>query len=49
MFNVRMYDEYIVRMYADDTNLIYASKDPDELFLFLTRELGNLQKLINNS
>ena len=29
-----------VRMYADDTNLSYASKDSDELFSFPTRDLG---------
>ena len=31
-----------VRMYADDTNLSYASKDPDELFSFPTRDLGKV-------
>lgn len=36
--NLIMYDEYNlimydVRMYADDSNLIYASNDPDEATL----------------
>ena len=32
-----------VRMYADDTNLTFASKDPEELFSSLTHDLGNLK------
>lgn len=33
-------------MYADDTNLTCASKDPDELFSFLTHHLGNLVTML---
>ena len=35
---------YDVRMYADDTNLTDASKDPDELLSFLIRDEGNLKQ-----
>ena len=38
-----------VRIYATDTNLSYASKDPDELFLFLTRDLGNLKQWLDSN
>ena len=32
-----------VRMYADDTNLTFASSDPNELFSSMTHDLGNLK------
>ena len=38
-----------VRMYADDTNLTFASKDPDELFSFQTRDLGNLKQWLDSN
>ena len=34
------------RIYADNTNLTYASKDADELFSFLTRDLVNLKQCL---
>ena len=36
-------------MYADDTNLTYLSKDLDELFSFLTRDLGNLKQCFDSN
>ena len=36
-------------MYADDAHLTYASKDPDELFTFLTRDLGNLKQWVDSN
>ena len=38
-----------VRMCAEDTNLTFASKDPNELFSSLTPDLGNLKQwLVSN-
>ena len=34
-------------MYADDTNLTFASKDPNELFSSLTHDLGNLKQWLD--
>ena len=36
-----------VRMYADDTNLTFASKDPNELFSSLTHDLGNVKQWLD--
>ena len=37
-------------MFADDTNLTYASKDPDELFSFLTRDfIVNLKQQLDSN
>ena len=36
-----------VRMYADDTNLTFASKDPNELFSSQTHDLGNLKQWLD--
>ena len=38
-----------VRMYADDTNLTYASKDHEELFSSFTRDLGNLKQWLDSN
>ena len=38
-----------VRMYADDTNLTFASKDPNELFSSLTHDLGNLKQWLHSN
>ena len=38
-----------VRMYADDTNLTFASKDPNELFSSLTPDLGNLKHWLDSN
>ena len=40
---------YQMRMYADDTNLTFASKDPNELFSSLTHDLGNLKQLVDSN
>ena len=34
-----------VRMYADNTNLTFASKDPNELFSSLTHDLGKSEAM----
>ena len=36
-----------VRMYADDTNLTFASKDSEELFSSLTNDFGNLKQWLD--
>ena len=36
-------------MYADDTNLTFASKDPNELFSSLTHDLGNLKQWLDSN
>ena len=36
-----------VRMYTDDTNLTFASKEPEELFLSLTYDLSNLKQWLD--
>ena len=38
-----------VRMYADDTNLTFASKDPNDLFSFMTHDLGNLKQWLDSN
>ena len=38
-----------VRMSADDTNLTFASKDPEELFSSLTHDLGNLKQWLDSN
>jgi len=38
-----------LRMYADDTNLTFASKDPKELFSSLTHDLGNLKQWLDSN
>ena len=38
-----------VRMYADDTNLTFASKDPNKLFSSLTHDLGNLKQWLDSN
>ena len=38
-----------VRMYADDTNLTFASKDPEELFSSLTHDLSNLKRWLDSN
>ena len=41
-----------VRMYADDTNLTFASKDPEEpeeLFSSLTHDLSNLKQWLDSN
>ena len=37
-----------IRMYADDTTLTYASKDLDELFSSLIRDLCNLKQWLDS-
>ena len=37
------------RKYADDTNLTFASKDPEELFSSLTHELDNLKQWLDSN
>jgi len=36
-------------MYADDTNLTFASKDPKELFSSLTYDLGSLKQWLDSN
>ena len=36
-------------MYADDTNLTFASKDPNELFTSLTHDLGYLKQWLDSN
>ena len=38
-----------VKMYADDTNLAFASKDPEELFSSLTHDLSNLKQWLDST
>ena len=38
-----------VRMYVDDTNLTWASKDPEELFSSLTHDLNNLKQWLDSN
>ena len=38
-----------VRMYADDTNLTYSSKNPDDLFSSLTHDLAILKQWLDSS
>ena len=38
-----------VRMYADDTNLTFASKELNELFSSLTHDLGNLKQWLDSN
>ena len=38
-----------VRMYADDTNLTFASSDPEELFSSLTHDLSNLKQWLDSN
>ena len=38
-----------VRMYADDTNLTFASTDPEELFSSLTHDLSNLKQWLDSN
>ena len=38
-----------VRMYAEDTNLTFASKDSEELFSILTKDLGNLKQWLDSN
>ena len=38
-----------VRMYADDTNLTFASKDTNELLSSLTHDLGNLKQWLDSN
>ena len=38
-----------VGMYADDTNLTFASKDSEELFSSLTNDLGNLKQWLDSN
>ena len=38
-----------VRMYADDTNLTFVSKDLNELFSSLTHDLGNLKQWLDSN
>ena len=38
-----------VRMYADETNLTFASKDSEELFSSLTSDLGNLKQWLDSN
>ena len=38
-----------VRMYADDPNLTFASKDSEELFSSLTSDLGNLKQWLDSN
>ena len=38
-----------VRMYADDTNLTYSSKNRDDLFSSLTHDLANLKQCLNSN
>lgn len=38
-----------VRMYADDTNLTFASNDPEELFSSLTHDLSNLKQWLDSN
>ena len=36
-------------MYADDTNLTFASKDPNKLFSSLTHDLGYLKQWLDSN
>ena len=36
-------------MYVDDTNLTFASKDPEELFSSLTHDLSNLKQWLDSN
>ena len=36
-------------MYADDTNLTFASNDPEELFSSLTHDLSNLKRWFDSN
>ena len=36
-------------MYADDTNLTFASNDPEELFSSLTHDLSNLKQWLDSN
>ena len=36
-------------MYADDTNFTFASKDSEELFSALTKDLGNLKQWVDSN
>ena len=36
-------------MYADDTNLTYSSKNPDDLFSSLTHDLAILKQWLDSS
>ena len=36
-------------MYADDTNLTFASSDPEELFSSLTHDLSNLKQWLDSN
>ena len=38
-----------VRMYADDTNLMYASKNPEELFSSLSHNLSDLKQWLDSN
>ena len=38
-----------VRMYTDDTNLTFASNDPEELFSSLTHNLSNLKQWLDSN
>ena len=38
-----------VRMCADDTNLMFASSDPEELFSSLTHDLSNLKQWLDSN
>ena len=38
-----------VRMYTDDTNLTFASSDPEELFSSLTHDLSNLKQWLDSN
>ena len=38
-----------VRMYANDTNLTFASNDPEELFSSLTHDLSNLKQWLDSN
>lgn len=38
-----------MRMYADHTNLTFASKDPKELFSSLSHDLGNLKQWLDSN
>ena len=36
-------------MYADDTNLTFASNNPEELFSSLTQDLSNLKQWLDSN
>ena len=38
-----------VRMYADDTYLTYASKNPEELFYSLTQDISNMKQRLGSN